>query len=91
MRMPPKGPSLQTPVVPDAIEFGLADILLDTDGDGWSDLEEEWLGLSWHAADTDRDGLNDGVNAHRHSTRAVGPPASPMRPSCAARSSPCSA
>lgn len=63
VRPPPKGPSLQTPVVPDAIEFDLADILLDTDGDGWSDLEEEWLGLSWRTADTDRDGLTDGVDS----------------------------
>jgi hypothetical protein len=47
------------PAVPDAIEFDLADVELDTDKDGWTDLEEARLGMDRSSADSDRDALPD--------------------------------
>jgi len=52
------------PVVagPQQATFSLRDVLRDSDGDGWTDLEEERLGLNPHDADTDHDGLADGAD-----------------------------
>lgn len=41
-------------------EIALADVNKDTDGDGWSDIEEKRLVLDWTSVDTDRDGSPDG-------------------------------
>jgi hypothetical protein len=46
--------------VPDAIEFALSEVEKDVDGDGWTDVEEEYLSMNRRAADSDRDGLPDG-------------------------------
>lgn len=43
-------------------EIHLADVMRDTDHDGWTDLEEERLGLDPKNADTDGDGLADGMD-----------------------------
>ena len=56
----PNTPPLQVPVVPDAVEFDLALVERDTDGDGWTDVEENWVGLNWRSTDSDRDGIDDG-------------------------------
>ena len=49
---PRKGPQTQ--------RVSLKEIRLDTDGDGWTDLEEARLGLDPKRADTDGDGRADG-------------------------------
>jgi hypothetical protein len=41
-------------------ELDLAAIRRDSDGDGWTDIEEQYLGLDPHNQDTDGDGLRDG-------------------------------
>jgi hypothetical protein len=41
-------------------QFALEDIERDSDGDGWTDLEEGRIGTNPHAADTDGDGIPDG-------------------------------
>jgi hypothetical protein len=41
-------------------EISIADIERDSDLDGWTDFEEQRLGLDPHNPDTDRDGLPDG-------------------------------
>jgi hypothetical protein len=51
------------PFVPGAIEFSLSDVQQDSDGDGWTDIEEQWLDLSWHDPDSDRDRLPDGSDS----------------------------
>ncbi len=38
----------------------VADVLRDSDNDGWTDVEETILGLDPHKADTDGDGIPDG-------------------------------
>jgi hypothetical protein len=48
---------------PDALEVALDEVTRDSDGDGWTDVEERYLGLNPSAADTDRDGLPDGHDA----------------------------
>lgn len=40
--------------------LSLKDLTRDSDGDGWSDIEEERLGLDPHNPDTDGDGIPDG-------------------------------
>jgi hypothetical protein len=40
----------------------LADVLRDSDGDGWTDVEERALGTNPDAADSDGDGLPDGAD-----------------------------
>jgi hypothetical protein len=44
------------------VEIRLADVLRDTDQDGWTDIEEQRLGLDPNKADTDGDGLADGMD-----------------------------
>ncbi len=39
-----------------------SDIMMDSDHDGWTDLEELRLGLNPHIADTDGDGVSDGID-----------------------------
>ena len=45
---------------PDAIEVRIGEVTRDTDGDGWTDIAERWLGMSWSQADSDDDGIADG-------------------------------
>lgn len=40
--------------------LSLTDLMRDSDGDGWTDIEEERLGLDPHNPDTDGDGIPDG-------------------------------
>jgi hypothetical protein len=54
--------STQLPV-PAAQELVIADVVRDTDEDGWTDLEEARLGLNPRRADSDGDGIPDGVDA----------------------------
>jgi hypothetical protein len=42
------------------IEISIPEIMLDSDKDGWTDIEETRLGLDPKKADTDGDGLKDG-------------------------------
>src|SRR5207244_1782683 len=42
------------------MQFALEDIERDSDGDGWTDLEEGRIGTNPHAADSDGDGIPDG-------------------------------
>ena len=44
---------------PGTHDWVLADIDKDTDGDGWTDIEERTLGLDPSRADSDGDGVND--------------------------------
>ena len=44
---------------PETRDWVLADIDKDTDGDGWTDIEERTLGLDPSRADSDGDGVND--------------------------------
>jgi hypothetical protein len=42
------------------MQFALEEIERDSDGDGWTDLEEGRIGTNPHASDTDGDGIPDG-------------------------------
>jgi len=42
------------------LQFALDDIERDSDGDGWTDLEEGRIGTNPHAPDSDGDGIPDG-------------------------------
>jgi hypothetical protein len=42
------------------MQFALEEIERDSDGDGWTDLEEGRIGINPHASDTDGDGIPDG-------------------------------
>ena len=42
------------------MQFALDDIERDSDGDGWTDIEEGRIGTNPHAPDSDGDGLPDG-------------------------------
>ena len=42
------------------VQFALDEIERDSDGDGWTDLEEGRIGTNPHAADSDGDGIPDG-------------------------------
>ena len=44
---------------PDAVEVRLPDIEKDSDGDGWTDILERHLQMSWLSKDTDGDGIQD--------------------------------
>ena len=44
------------------LEIRIADVLRDTDADGWTDIEELRLGLDPNNPDTDGDGLADGAD-----------------------------
>jgi len=62
---PSAGKARETGRPPDGsrhLRVVLADITRDSDGDGWTDLEEERLGLSPSEADTDGDGTADGAD-----------------------------
>lgn len=52
----------------------IAGILRDSDGDGWTDLEEQRFGIDPHSPDTDRDGTADG----RDVCPALAAPAAPV-------------
>ena len=45
------------------IEISIKSIETDTDGDGWTDIEEERLGLNPRMKDTDGDGAADGEDS----------------------------
>lgn len=61
---PHKGfPATRVHPAPHAIEVTLAEVERDSDGDGWTDVEERYLALDPNAADSDRDGLPDGRDA----------------------------
>jgi hypothetical protein len=47
---------------PRSIPVDVAEVLRDSDADGWTDGEERHLGLNPASADTDRDGVADGVD-----------------------------
>jgi hypothetical protein len=53
----------ETVPVPATVVVALAAITLDTDADGWTDIEERALGLRPDLADTDADGIPDGIDA----------------------------
>ena len=54
-------PGVVTPlVVPESITIDLGAVATDSDGDGWTDMEEGQLGLNPARADSDGDGLDDG-------------------------------
>jgi hypothetical protein len=42
------------------LEFSISEVCKDSDGDGWTDIEEKRLGLDPQKADTDGDGIPDG-------------------------------
>ena len=42
------------------VQFALDDIERDSDGDGWTDIEEGRIGTNPHAPDSDGDGIPDG-------------------------------
>jgi hypothetical protein len=44
------------------IEFVVSDVERDSDGDGWTDLEEARLGTDLHDADSDHDRIPDGAD-----------------------------
>ncbi|HCC22153.1 TPA: hypothetical protein DEP86_01985 [Candidatus Uhrbacteria bacterium] len=46
---------------------------IDTDGDGWSDIEEATLGTNPQIADTDADGLTDREELRQYSTDPTNP------------------
>ena len=46
-----------------AWEISVAETEKDSDGDGWTDLEEQRLGTDPHNPDSDGDGIPDGVDA----------------------------
>jgi hypothetical protein len=45
------------------LEISVSDTLRDTDGDGWTDVEEERLGLDPFNEDSDGDGVMDGADS----------------------------
>ncbi len=51
-----------TNAAPRDMRIVLADVLRDSDSDGWTDLEEARLGTDPHQPDTDRDGIPDGAD-----------------------------
>lgn len=48
---------------PQAWEISIADVEKDSDGDGWTDIEEQRLGTDPHNQDSDGDGIPDGADA----------------------------
>jgi len=60
---------------PHVARFSLAEINKDSDGDGWTDLEEARLGLDPNKADTDGDGVPDGQDICPDFTPAEDAPA----------------
>ena len=44
------------------IQFSILEIERDSDGDGWTDIEELRIGTDEHAPDTDGDGMPDGAD-----------------------------
>jgi hypothetical protein len=48
---------------PDVVELSLADLTRDSDGDGWTDVEEWELGMSFRSKDSDSDGIADDRDA----------------------------
>ena len=57
---------------PKTFSFSLAEVLRDTDKDGWTDIEEARLGLDSKKADTDGDGIPDGQDTCPDFARPVG-------------------
>lgn len=56
-------PAPETVPVPAPVVVTLSAITLDTDADGWTDLEEHALGMRHDRADTDDDGIPDGSDS----------------------------
>jgi hypothetical protein len=57
-------PGKQAPVLgKQEIRISVSEILKDSDGDGWTDIEEVRLGLDPRNPDTDGDGIKDGDDA----------------------------
>jgi hypothetical protein len=48
---------------PQTRQISVAEVKKDSDGDGWTDLEEQRLGTDPHNPDSDGDGIPDGVDA----------------------------
>src|SRR6185436_1854566 len=46
--------------IPPPMDIVLSEVMKDSDGDGWTDLEEQRLRTNDHLADTDGDGVPDG-------------------------------
>jgi hypothetical protein len=60
---PPVGTVLKRQQDGLVLKIKLADIVVDSDRDGLTDIEERKLGLDYADADSDGDGMNDGVDA----------------------------
>lgn len=56
--------SLFKPQAKRQFEVVFAEVMQDSDEDGWTDLEESILGLDPASADSDKDGLPDGMDAN---------------------------
>src|SRR6202044_308182 len=52
--------------------LSLQQIMRDSDGDGWTDIEEQRLGLNAANRDTDGDGISDGQDACPHYAAIAG-------------------
>lgn len=55
------------------VEYAVSGGVLDSDGDGLLDVEEEKLGTDPFDPDTDRDGLSDGEEVKAHGTNPLDP------------------
>ena len=58
--LPVFGETLPTVPLAEIHDFAIADVERDSDGDGWTDIEERALGLDPFRTDSDGDGIDDG-------------------------------